>query len=322
MIVFESRASTILYNLLRASPEQGVWLIPANVCSIVPLTFFKAGRAFELVDIERDSFCIDQAEVLARLQREPGRYSGLLFVRTYGLARSFENFLAQVRESAAELVVIDDRCLCLPSFDETESTVVDVTLFSTGYAKPVDLGFGGHAILRDGLICVPNLLEFERKQLEALNASCKQAIAARRRFEYVDSNWLDTRTPRVPLSAYREQVEEETQHALEHRRRLNRIYRDGLPPSILLGEEFDSWRLQIRVPQRDRLLADLFDNGLFAGAHYASLAGVFDDGIAPIAEGLHGEIVNLFNDRYYNERQARRTVELVGEHLKRVPSTG
>ena len=38
--------------------------------------------------------------------------------------------------------------------------------------------------------------------------------------------------------------------------------------------------------------------------------------------GISSEIVNLFNDRYYNEAQAIRTVALVQEHVKRVSDRG
>ena len=47
--VYEIRASTILHNLLRASSQHRPWLLPANVCPIVPLTFLKAGCEFEFV---------------------------------------------------------------------------------------------------------------------------------------------------------------------------------------------------------------------------------------------------------------------------------
>ena len=54
MIAFEARASTVLYNLLRSRRDRRPFLLPANVCPIVPLTFRRAGHAFRLVDIARD----------------------------------------------------------------------------------------------------------------------------------------------------------------------------------------------------------------------------------------------------------------------------
>ena len=78
MIVFEQRASTILHHLLQAAPAAGVWLLPANVCPIVPLTLLKTGRPFELVDIHEQTWCMNQAETLRRLTADPRRYAGVL----------------------------------------------------------------------------------------------------------------------------------------------------------------------------------------------------------------------------------------------------
>jgi hypothetical protein len=36
-----------------------------------------------------------------------------------------------------------------------------------------------------------------------------------------------------------------------------------------------------------------------------------------VAEAVHARVVNLFNDRYFDERRAMRVVEIVREHLAR-----
>jgi hypothetical protein len=63
-IVQAPRASAILYNLLKSQDNTDPWLLPANICPIVPLTFFKAGVPFELVDISAENLHMDleQAE--------------------------------------------------------------------------------------------------------------------------------------------------------------------------------------------------------------------------------------------------------------------
>ena len=147
--VYESRASTILHNLLRSGRSGEPWLLPANVCPIVPLTLLKAGRGFEFVDIDEVSLCLDADRLLDRLRTAPGRYGGVLFVRTYGMEDSRDALFAEIRERGPELMLVDDRCLCRPRFDEPTPPGVDAVLYSTGYAKPVDLGFGGFASLAD-----------------------------------------------------------------------------------------------------------------------------------------------------------------------------
>ena len=43
--------------------------------------------------------------------------------------------------------IIDDKCLCLPNFDELINNNVDLVLYSTGYAKQIELGYGGYAYI-------------------------------------------------------------------------------------------------------------------------------------------------------------------------------
>jgi hypothetical protein len=47
------RASAILYNLLVGRADSRPWLLPANICPIVPITFLKAQVPFEFVDISQ-----------------------------------------------------------------------------------------------------------------------------------------------------------------------------------------------------------------------------------------------------------------------------
>lgn len=258
MTVFAPRACAILHDLLQGDDRP--FLIPANICAVVPETFEKAGRAFELVDIQEDTLEIDPEACLDRLPA-----GGLLFVRPYGRDRDVDPFFRALKEAQPDLLLIDDKCLCRPDCEGLGiSQWADATLFSTGYAKHVDLGYGGFA-------------HMEGKQ--------------------------------TPWEEHRRLVEEELPRADEHKARLNSIY-SALPPEIQLPPEFQGWRFNLRVPEPDRLVESLFAAGLFASRHYPPLAEGF-----PVAERLHGEIVNLFNDRYFDEERAERAVSVVLRHL-------
>ena len=82
-----------------------------------------------------------------------------------------------------------------------------------------------------------------------------------------------------------------------------------------MAPELQSWRFNIRVPAADRLVERLFAEGLFASRHYASLGRSFGEGRFPVAERLHSEVVNLFNDQYFDEERAGAAVEVVLRHL-------
>ena len=51
MQVTSQRASAILYNYLSGNHFDKPFLLPANVCPVVPLSFMKAGVGFEFIDI-------------------------------------------------------------------------------------------------------------------------------------------------------------------------------------------------------------------------------------------------------------------------------
>ncbi|MFZ2800660.1 MAG: hypothetical protein WAZ30_10580, partial [Syntrophorhabdus sp.] len=62
-MIFANRASGILYWFLKAYPE-GTYILPANICPVVPLTFRKAGVEFELLDINPGNLCLDGQSVI------------------------------------------------------------------------------------------------------------------------------------------------------------------------------------------------------------------------------------------------------------------
>lgn len=287
MIVFAARACSILYGLLRGEDRR--FLIPANVCPIVPATFLEARRAFDLIDVAEPTLEMDPDACLERIRREPGKIGGVLFVRPYGSERDADPFFRRLREAQPDLLLIDDKCLCRPDCEGLGiSSWVDATLFSTGYAKHVDVGYGGFAHLREGLpFPLPGIRE----------------------------GWLDLRVPEVSWEEHRHLTLAELRRADEHKRRLNAVYSDLVPGEIQMASELQSWRFNIRLPEPDRLVESLFAAGLFASRHYASLGGSFGEGRFPVAERLHGEVVNLFNDRYFDEERAERAARLVLRHL-------
>ncbi len=316
MIVFAARACSILYDLLRSRGEERPFLIPANVCPIVPVTFLEARRRFELIDIAEPTLGMDPDACLDRLRREPGRIGGGLFVRPYGSERDADPFFRQLKELQPDLLLIDDKCLCRPDCEGVKiSPWADVTLFSTGQRKHVDLGYGGFAHIREG---VPyrrgNGPPYRETALDEVTRRYEKAIAERFPFGGICEGWLDFRVPEVPWEEHRRRTIEALRLVDEHKRRLNALYTDALPREIQMAPEFQSWRFNIRVPAPERLVERLFAAGLFASRHYAPLAGSFGEGGFPVAERLHSEVVNLFNDWYFDKDRAARAIDLVLRH--------
>lgn len=309
----------MLFNLLRYRGDPRPFLLPANICPIVPVTFRKAGQPFRLVDVDERDLGIDRKACLQRLQSEPGGYAGVLYVRPYGALEDLSLFFRALRLVARDLLIVDDRCLCEPDVGGVSLTPdADMTLYSTGRAKPVDVGWGGFAHLRPRLGYSDAGTDFDPAALEEVERQYKLAIRTCRPFQGDGGAWLDTRPPITAWAEYRETVLAEQSLVSEHRRRLNRFYTERLPRSIQLPSQFQGWRFQIRTTEAQRLVDRLIVSGLFASRHYASLGrGIFDTGTFPIAEALAESVVNLFNDRHYDQRRAERTVEIVLEHVER-----
>jgi hypothetical protein len=289
LTVFERRASAILYRILRAAPPDRPMLMPVNSCPALSDTFLAANRPFEPVDICNPGLGMDKTACIARASRAP--IAGVLYVHPYGaIDQDVSRFFADLRAARTGLILIDDRCLCEPAPDGGLTPHADATIYSTGYGKVLDLGEGGFGYLRPGL---------PYGSLEDLP---------------IKPGWIDLRPPAATDASHRARVHGELPALRMHKARLNEIYRSALA-GVALPDGYHDWRFNIRVPRPDHLIKSLFAAGLFAGRHYRPIAG---DDAFPIAEALYGSIVNLFNDRHYDESMARRTTEVVLEHVARV----
>lgn len=306
------RASAILYNLLVSRADVRPWLLPANICPIVPLTFFKAGVPFELVDISAKTLHIDLEQVEGRLKR--GDYGGLLYAHTYAEPSTPGAFFQSLKFRYPDLLLVDDRCLCAPDLTPDTEMAADVALYSTGYAKIVDLGGGGYAFLQEGVEYRSHPLPFEARAHEEVESAYKRALQSKK-FVYQDTPWLQTEAEMPGWETYSKRIAASLKDTLAHRAALNAVYAKCLPIEVQLPAAYQSWRFNIRVKDKDRILAAIFAAGLFASSHYASLAGVMAAGRCPVAESLASEVINLFNDHHFDLQKAEQVCHLILENL-------
>ena len=312
-IIQAPRASAILYNLLSSQASSRTWLLPANICPIVPITFFKARVPFEFVDISAKTLHMDLEQAEALVTRR--KYGGLLYSHTYGELSTPNEFFTNVKSIDPELLILDDRCLCIPDLKPRITPSVDVTLYSTGYAKVVELNFGGYAFIKEGLRYQPESLPFTPQDHEELQRSYKEAVSNCTRFIYRETDWLETNADIPTWYDYLHQVESRLNNSIAHRKMLNKIYLNRLPAEIQLPAAYQTWRFNIRVKNKKRIMSAIFNAGLFASSHYVSMAGIMADGQAPQAEKLANEVINLFNDHHFSTRQAEQVCSIIMENL-------
>lgn len=278
--------------------------MPANVCPVVPLTFQLAEVDFEFVDINNDTLCIDEQTCLSLAKT--GLFQGLVFVHTYGTSYDPQPFFKLLKAFAPSFHMVDDKCLCAPSFSISQ-TEADLTLFSTGYAKYVDLGRGGFGFLQEGLDLSMELLRFDGNDIELVY---KKAFAKMEKIGRVPTGWLDAYVTDYYDDGYRQSVEREEKRMKEHKKEINTVYRKLLCEKAL-HDDFNQWRYNFLVEDKEDVLKRLFDAGLFASSHYQPSSRLFVDEFFPNAERLYGQVVNLFNDKYITKEQAMEVVRLV-----------
>jgi hypothetical protein len=317
-IVFGQRASAVLYRHLCAQARPGTWLLPANVCPIVPAVFNRAGAAFQFVDIESRSLCMDSGCALALLSETPQRYAGLLFVRSYGHAGDFSAFFRDVKRIDSGFNLIDDRCLCQPGFT-LSAQGADFELYSTGYAKFVELGWGGWGILRNQTLPPTVPLPYEAESHAELVELFRRVLRDHAPFLCPQTPWLDTETPGTSWEGFRSIVESRIKDFARHRQRLNSIYSQELA-EWAAPAECQNWRFTFFCDLQQPLLRAIFASGHFASAHFCSLVPMFGPGIVPVADTAGKRVVNLFNDFRYSEERAHQLAKIVRYVLKETPS--
>lgn len=313
--ILAPRASAILYDVLRNVGRRLPFLLPANICPIVPMTFLKAGTPFELVDLSPMSLQMDMGIVVKGLESNVRTYGGILYSHTYGEPATPTEFFEWVKDRWPDLILIDDRCLCAPDLEPTAGSAADVVLYSTSYAKIVDVGFGGFAHLRDDLAYKHHALRFEEAELKAVESNCRECVEAGRRFEYRDSAWLQTDASLPEWKVYADSVRQVLPNTIAHRGEINAVYNSLIPDELQLGKDFQLWRFNLSLPNKDVVLKAIFDSGLFASSHYRSLVGVMGEGTDVHARSLANRVVNLFNDHHYTLDMAERTARIILQNL-------
>lgn len=313
MIHLANRASALIYWFVKSYP--GKYLLPVNICPIVPITLKKAFVPFDFIDIDPTTLCADESKVMERIASEK-EIRGLIFVRTYGYVYDTAPFFRQLKSTFQDFKIIDDKCLCFPDFLPI-SDDVDMELFSTGYAKPVDLGYAGYAKLSKNCSLTHTHEKYDPESLIKLEKAYRICLQNRTCFDFPESNWLDTGVPAISFDTYQQTVAEKLDKVSAHKSHLNEIYRRHFGHEIALITEFHNWRFNIMVDKKKKkvVLQNLFKAGLFASSHYIPSNRLFDKQFFDHAEKLSDCVINLFNDFYYTAEQAEKTCKIIRRHL-------
>lgn len=307
MILTGKRASSILYHYIKKY-NQGVYFLPANICPIVPLVFKLANVQFEFIDINNETLCIDEDAVLNLIQSNTTKYQGIVFVRTYGYIYNTDVFFQKLHKIQSSFKIIDDKCLCIPEtdFDNSHS---DLTLYSTGNGKSINVGFGGYAFLPDD-----EEFYFEKLPLDNdinIDLFYKNKIENNIQMDTLPLGWLDTSQLEMCTDEYFELIKSKKDAVLQHKQVLNNIYQQRLKNVFIFDQAFQTWRFNILVENKNIILEKIFSNNLFASSHYKPSSILFTPTTFKNAQNLSCHIINLFNDEYFNINQAEKICDII-----------
>jgi dTDP-4-amino-4,6-dideoxygalactose transaminase len=284
MILFEDRAATVLYEVLKKLPHPKKFLLPLNVCPIVPDTFIKANIKFDFIDINVNTLCMDFDLIFDKIKNDQ-EVDGILFVKTFGIDLDTTDLYQQIKSINQNIFIIDDCCPCIQNFNyDIKSSYADMALFSSGYSKYVDIGYGGYGFLKDNKF---NHIFINKNK---------------------DPDFLE----------YKVKIQTDIQQMNKHKATLNTIYQSNLPKEIQLGDKFNTWRFSILVDNKEEILKKIFEiDGLFASSHYPQVD--FDYSSHPIknsnTQKVHTKIINLFNDFRFTEEKAYKVVDIINRNL-------
>ena len=270
-----NRATKLLYNFLKVNNISGKVLLPANICPEVVQTLHYAGMTTQFVDLQVETLCIHQDAVLS-LAKEA---SVLLFVHTYGIEHDFYTFFEQVREQNPDIIIVDDKCLCLPDL-EVKDSAADLVLYSTGERKLVSLGGGAIGYLADRW-------EYDEVEVEESELLSNELWL-------LDPKQLYMRMDTI----------------IAHKEKLNSIYRSMLPEAMQLPDAYQHWRFNILVPNKEQILAALAAEDIPAESPSPA-----QDEACVVASKLHTLAIQLYNDKRLTQEQAVRACEIICELL-------
>ncbi|QLC22267.1 hypothetical protein HFP51_08815 [Parasphingopyxis sp. CP4] len=317
-IITAPRASTLIYGLVRNAPP-GRWLVPANVCPAIPLALAEAEAEFEFVDINPETLCLDTQLVADRIaDRSQPSVSGIIYVRSYGISGPASDDLGALRAALAPRgILIDDRCLGAPETDlgALDLLGADAAIFSTGYAKVIDIGGGGYGVVAPHLTYSAPSKSLSASAFEAVVKEYQAAMdhgtaiyvapgggsAHRWVSGGAGPEWTDIRA----------RIDDAAPGVFAHKDTLNLCYRSRLTAFGTLPEDSLAWRFSIRVANPKAVLRAIFDAGLFASDHYYPVTRLWGAPPAPEADLLHQSVINLFNDHHFTLSQAERTADIV-----------
>ena len=308
--IFRNRATSIIHDFIKNNKIDEKFILPANICPIVPLVFYKNKIKIKFLDIDKKTLNICKDKVLSEIKNS----SGILWNHTYGKETNQKNFFEDLKKQKENYLIIDNKCLCIPKTELKKNFSSDLEIYSTGYSKYCDLGYGGYGISKKKLEL------FKTKYIKESEYSIKKkidkCILQKKNYRNLENNWLKNQKI-GEINFYIKSIEKLKIKIDRHKKNINLIYTQNLPSEIILDKTINIWRFNILINKKETLLKEIFINGLFASSHFYSSSKLFENKKKTYADILSKNVVNLFNDFRFSELNAYKMCEIINKHYKK-----
>ena len=305
--IFRNRATAIIHDFIKNNKIEGNFILPANICPSVPLVFYKNKIKIKFLDIDKKTLNLCKDKVFSEIKNS----SGILWNYTYGKDTNQKNFFKDLKKKKENYLIIDDRCLCIPKTETKKNFFSDLEIYSTGYSKYCDLGYGGFGISKK------KLKLFKTKYLKKTELNLKKKIDRlifqKKNYTYKENDWLKNQKIN-DVNFYIKSIAKLKIKVNKHKKKINLIYNRNLPQEVILDKTSNVWRFNILINKKETLLKEIFLNGLFASSHFYSSSKLFKKEKKTNTDILSKNIINLFNDLRFSELNAYKICEIITKH--------
>jgi len=335
--VFAGRGATALWAILKSLNRKGARiLLPVNICEIIYPIISKSGMVPVFYDV-------DATSGNASLQSIEAAYSGhetvLLAVHNFGAPLEIDRICEWAKKQ--KVFLIEDVCNSLGGHyhDKPLGCWGDAAIFSFGYAKIIEHGVGGAALIKDAalkdkVINAIQSLEFHSELHKAKNIEFQAKLRALR-------NDVATMGPSVHVPLYEAYSDYliyriGPDHEEQIRCQLTGLesnladragkafrYRNEIVSKKLRhideveGQIYWRYNLLVEPEYRQVLIEKLRSNNLLVSTWYPPIASLFQSGIDtneyPGSYSFGERVINLFVDYRVSQVDITRTVEIINK---------
>lgn len=336
-MIYTGRGSSALNAILNSiTVTKRKILLPVNICEIVIPVIQLAGFSPVFYDVHSDTGNSGLENIKTSYT---GEEAVLLAVHNFGVPLEIDLISEWAKEK--DIFLIEDVCNALGATCKNVpvGNWGDAAIYSFGYSKIVELGFGGGLRVRDSGLRqkVKELIssfalysdlhkhadhEFQSK-LRILRKDPENQKPEIYRPLYEDyAKFLIYRLDKQSVNLIKDALAD-LDNIILSRYQKAMMYKNGIRSSkishieVVPGQIFWRYNILVEPERRDELLKLLIDNNVWASKWYPSVNQLFfeenESGSYPGAELFSKRVINLFVYERFSITEVKRTISLINQ---------